>query len=195
MPEAAPPAGGPRDRYAPDPKPRSPVWEAIKWPLRKALLGIYLGVQLVRRHKLIALVTVALLIALIGAGVLVRQLTLPGPPPLTIERAGLPKLPNSVIHYLHGQVTFNGQEVWDSLDPTARTQTGSTERQIQASLDQERAQGVRTTRLVYSGGYQATDGTSHYTVEITGIFSGQPQTVTLYIVVGPSGLITTISSL
>lgn len=185
----------PQDRYTPDPKPRSQVWEGFKWPLRKALLGVYLGVQAARRHKRVALVVTVLLIGLIATGVVVRQLTLPGPPPLTIERPGLPALPNSVIHYLHGEITFNGQEVWDSLDPSARSQSGVTENQVQASLNQERAQGVQTTRMVYSGGYHASDGTSHYTIEIYGTLSGQAQIVTLYIVVGTSGLITRISTL
>jgi hypothetical protein len=189
------PAEPPPDRYAPDPKPRSPVWEAIKWPLRKALLGIYLGIQAARRHKLITLGVVVLLVALIGAGGVVYELTALAPPKVTIERPDLPALPASVLHYLHGEETFNAKEVWDSLDPDARTASGATEGQLQAGLDQARAQGNQTTRIVYSGGYRAADGTSHYTIEIYGSVSGQPETGTLYIVVGTNGLITRINAL
>ncbi len=195
--EIAPP-GPPdnqNDRYQPDFKRPSPVWQAIKWPLRKALLGVYIGIQAARRHKVVALVVSALLIALIATALIVRQLTLPGPPALAIDRPGLPAIPASVIHYLHGQETYNAQEMWTSLDSTARTQSNSTESQLQTTLDQERAQGVQITRYVYSGGYQGTDGASHYTIEVYATKSGQVGTYTWYFVVGSNGLIQSISSL
>jgi hypothetical protein len=187
---------GQRDRYEPDIKPPSPVWQAIKWPLRKALLGIYIGAQAARRHKIVALVVSALLVALIATALIVRQLTLPGPPALGIEKpASLPAIPTSVLHYLHGQETYNAQEMWNSLDSSARSQSGASESQLQSTLDQERSQGIQITRLVYSGGYQTPDGSSHYTFEVYATKSGQTGTFTWYFVVGSNGLITAIQSL
>lgn len=192
----APPPEGQSDRYQPDFKPPSPLWRTIKWPLRKALLGAYMSIQAARRHKVVALVVSALLIALIATALIVRQLTLPAPPALAIEKlTNLPAIPASVIRYLHGQETYNAQEMWDSLDTTARTSSNGTESQLQTTLSQERAQGIQITRYVYSGGYLAADGSSHFTIEVYATKSGQVGTYTWYFVVGSNGLIKSISSL
>ncbi len=179
----------------PDDRRPSPVWQAIKWPLRKALLGIYIGIQAARRRKAVALVVSALLIGLIATAVIVRQLTLPAASGVAIDQPGLPSIPASVMRYLHGQETYNAQEMWNSLDSSARAQSGSSESQLQATLNQERAQDVQITRYVYSGGYQSPDGTSHYTIEVYAMKSGQMGTFTWYFVVGSNGLITGVNSL
>jgi hypothetical protein len=172
------------------------VWRAIKWPLRKTLLAIYLALQAARRHKLVAVVVSALLIGLIATALVVRQLTLPGPPALAIDQPGLPPISASVLHFLHGQETYNAQEIWDSLDPTTRAQSGATESDIQSSLNQARAQGAQITRLIYSGGYQASDGTSHYTIEVYSTQSGrQVKPFTMIFSVGSNGLITNFGAL
>ncbi len=190
-----PPPEDDSDRYDPDVRPSSPVWQAIKWPLRKALLGLYIAIQAVRRHKLVTLVVSALLIGLIVTALIVRQLTLSGTTALAIEKPSLPAIPASVVHYLHGQATYNAQEMWDSLDTAARTKSSSTESQIQTTLNQERSQGVHVTRYIYSGGYQAPDGSSYYTIEVYALKSGQLGSFTWYFTVGSNGLITGVTTL
>ena len=69
------------------------MWQAIKWPLRKALLGLYIAIQAVRRHKLVTLVVSAMLIGLIVTTLIVRQLTLTGSTALAIEKPSLPAIP------------------------------------------------------------------------------------------------------
>jgi hypothetical protein len=179
------PPDDPNDRYRPDPRKPSPVWQAIKWPIRKLLLGVYYLIQAARRHKAVALVVSILLIGLIAAGVTIRQLTLPP------QQAGH-TIPTSVTHYFHGRETYNAQEVWNSFDPSLRANVGSVQ-QLQTVLDQDKAQGNTYTSYSYETSYQAADGGSIYVFQVYGASSGQPGSATLAVIVGSSGLITGIT--
>lgn len=169
------------------------VWEAVKWPLRKALLGVYLAAQAARRRPVIALVVLVALLALLGAGLVVHQMT--APPTVTIEQPSLPSLPASVTTYLHGQRTFNGHEVWASMDTAARRAGRGSETGLQYALDQERAQGLQITRYVYSGGYRPAGGQAHYTVEVDFTQGGKTGSHTWFFTIDATGLISGVSSL
>lgn len=173
-----------------EPRKRNPFWKAIKWPLRKLLLGIYLLLEVMRKHKREATVVGVLLLALVITGGVVYQATRPAPPPVTVERSSMPALPASVILYLHGRQHFNAAELWSAYDSTARSQLQTTEAQLQTSLNQEKSAGLSIDRYVYSGGYQSPDGTSHYTIEVYASQQGQTGVFTWYFDVGTNGLIT-----
>lgn len=173
-----------------EPRKRNPVWQAIKWPLRKALLGIYLALEAARRHKREAFVVGGLLLALVITGGVVYAATRPAPPPVTVERSTLPALPASVIHYLHARQRFDAAELWNTYDTTARSQLQTTEAKLQTSLNQEKAAGLSIDRYIYSGGYQSPDGTSHYVIEVYASEQGQTGVFTWYFDVGANGLIT-----
>ena len=173
-----------------EPRKRNPFWQAVKWPLRKLLLGIYLVIEASRKHRREAAIVGALLLVLLVTGVVVYQVTRPAPPPVTVERSSLPALPASVILYLHGRQHFNAAELWSAYDTTARSKLQTTEAQLQTSLNQEKAAGLSIDRYVYSGGYQSPDGTSHYTIEVYASEQGQTGVFTWYFDVGTNGLIT-----
>lgn len=179
------------DPYRPpdDRRPRNAVWQGIKWPLRKALLGAYLAVEVIRRHKREALVVGALLLALFVTGAVVYQVTRPAPPRVAVEKPALPSLPASVMHYLHARQRFDAAEMWAAYNATARSQLKTTEPQLQTALNQEKSAGLQITRYVYTGGYQSPDGTSHYTIEVYASEQGQSGVFTWYFEVGRDGLI------
>lgn len=176
-------------RLIEEPRRRNAVWQGIKWPLRKALLGAYDLTEAVRRHKRVTLVICALLLALIATGVGVYQLTRPAPPPVTIEQPTLPQLPASVIHYLHARQHFDAAEMLAAYNATARGQLKTTQAQLQTALNQEKSAGLQITRYVYTGGYQAPGGVAHYTIEVYASEQGQSGVFTWYFEVGPDGLI------
>jgi len=173
-----------------EPRKRNPVWQAIKWPLRKLLLGIYLLLEVMRKHKREATIVGVLLLALVITGGVVYQVTRPAPPPVTVERSSLPALPASVILYLHGRQHFNATELWNAYDSAARSQLQTTEAQLQTSMNQEKAAGLSIDRYVYSGGYKSPDGTSHYVIEVYASEQGQTGAFTWFFDVGANGLIT-----
>lgn len=173
-----------------EPRKRNPVWRAIKWPLRKLLLGIYLVGEATRKHKREAFIVLALLLALIVTGGVVYQVTRPAPPPVAIDQPALPALPASVIHYLHARQHFDAGEMWNAYNATARSSLQTTEPQLQTALNQEKAAGLTITRYVYTGGYRSPDGTSHYTIEVYASEQGQSGVFTWFFDVGTDGLIT-----
>ncbi len=173
-----------------EPRKRNPVWRAIKWPLRKLLLGIYLVGEATRKHKREAIVVGVLLLALIVTGGVVYQATRPAPPPVAIDQPTLPALPASVIHYLHARQHFDAAEMWAAYNATARNSLQTTEPQLQAALNQEKAAGLTITRYVYTSGYRSPGGTSHYTIEVYASEQGQSGVFTWFFDVGTDGLIT-----
>jgi hypothetical protein len=172
-----------------EPRKQNRVWQGIKWPLRKALLGIYMLGEAIRKHKREAMVIGALLLALIVTGAVVYQVTRPAPPRVAVEQPNPPPLPASVLHYLHARQHFDAAEMWAAYNSTARSSLNTTEPKLQTALNQQKAAGLAITRYVYTGGYRSPDGTSHYTVEVYASEQGQSGVFTWYFQVGSDGLI------
>lgn len=154
--------------YEPEPPRRQPrFWRIVKWPIRKALKGVYLIGSAARRHKIIALVVLLLIIALSAGGVEVYRIANPAPS-IPISDADRPALPDSVHHWLHGFVTFNAHEMWDSLSPQMQAtleQQNASETSLQGVLDQNRTSNT-TVQYHYTGGYQSSQGVSYYVVQV-----------------------------
>lgn len=169
--------------------PKQPwVWRAVKWPVRKFFKGLILTGSAAKRHKIVALVILALLIGAVGATYGVywathpetsqRQVTngtanAPGAQqpetPFTIINSSAPPLSPGVIHWLHAWKTHDGQEAWNALSATTQTNyqaQGIDESVVQTRLNQDRDQGMVYEQFIYTGGYFYPDGSSNYTVEV-----------------------------
>jgi hypothetical protein len=179
------PERDPSARYRPDPQRQSPVWQAVKWPIRKLLLGIYYLVQAARRHKVFALVVVVVLVALIGAGIAVRQLT---QPPQTI-----PDTPVSVTHFLHGRQTGNVQEMYSSLDPNLRN--SDMQSLLQNIVAQDKSQGLTITNYNPVEHYPSATGGTVYVYNVVVSEQGQSGNQTYTFIVGSNRLIQNFGSM
>ena len=108
-----------------------------------------------------------LIIALSTGGVAAYRIANPAPS-IPISDADRPALADSVHHWLHGFVTFNAKEMWDSLSPQMQAsleQQNATEADLQGVLDQNRSTNT-TVQYRYTGGYQSTQGISYYVVQV-----------------------------
>lgn len=174
--------------YEPEPPRRQPrVWRALKWPARKALKGIYLVGRTARLHKIVALVVLLLLLAFTAGGVVVYRIANPTPS-IPISNANRPELPDSVHHWLHGFVTFNAKEMWDSLSPQMQAtlaQQNATEASLQGVLDQNRSSNT-TVEYQYTGGYHSAQGGSYFVVQVMLHGSNGSGELTWYFVVDDS---------
>jgi len=205
--------------YVPPPQPRA--WRAVKWPLRQLFKGLYLTGSAAKRHKIVTLVILALLLGGAGATYGVYRATHPPTSPatsltgganagtsggsalpetpFTIVNSAAPPLSPSVIQWLHAWKTHNGQEAWNALSPTTQSgfkAQGLDESAIQQRLDQDRVQGIEYDQFIYSGGYFYPDGSSNYTVEVIQRMPTGGHTVLTWIfVVDPSGEILVAGSL
>ena len=165
------PAPPPTPIYIYEPEPprkQSRFRRAVKWPLRKGLKSVYMIGRAAHRHKLIALVVVALLIAL-GAGSYEAYRIANPEPSIPISDASRPAIPDSVHHWLHGFVAFNAQEMWDSLSPQMQStleQANNSETTLQGALDQNKSSHL-TVNYHYAGGYQTARGASYYIVQVS----------------------------
>lgn len=184
----------PAEPHIPREWPKVTVWQAVKWPLRKLLLGVYMAAETIRAQPRKALAITAIILAVLVVGGIASQtqrLTTHTTAPLVaVQQPGLPALPNSVQRYLQGQQRFNAAEMWATYTPATRASTTATEAQLSATLAQQKADGLRITRFVYSGGYRALDGTAHYTIEVYANEKGKIHTYTWFFAVGADGLIT-----
>lgn len=174
--------------------PKVTFWQAAKWPLRKLLLGVYLTTEAMRAQPRKALTVIAIILAVLVAGGLASQpqrAARATPTPIVaVEQAGRPPLPISIQRYLQGQQHFNAEEMWAAYAPTTRTSMTLTKEQFSAAIAQQKAAGLRITRYVYSGGYQAPDGTAHYTIEVYASEKGKTHISTWFFTIGADGLIT-----
>jgi|GEM_PF-1439396 hypothetical protein len=200
-----------RPRYEPEPVKRpSRFWRAVKWPIRKLLKAIYLAGRAIRRHRIIALVVLAILL-LGGGGYFAYHVTQRSGPvaifgnpgtasqngtsntPFTIIiSSSLPPLSPGVIDWLHAHKTYNGQELWDALSPALQAslkQQGITESTVQGQLNRQRQQGIAYDQFIYTGGYLAPNGTANYTVQVVISVNGQQSELTWYFVVDPNNQI------
>jgi hypothetical protein len=204
-----------RAQYVPEPPPKpSRFWRVVKWPLRKLFLVLYVIGVTIKRHRIAALVVLALLV-LVGGGTyglyrVTHPQTTTGQPggstgrtqpqtPFTITTAPTPPLPNAVITALHARKSFNAQEFWNALSPTYQASLKQSDPNIVTNLQQayvqEQAAGLQFDQFTYVGGYLAIDGNSNYTVEA--IFHvGQQEGIDIwYFAVDPSGQISYFQSL
>lgn len=170
-------------------------WQAVKWPLRKILLGVYVTAETMRAQPRKALAITAIILAVLTAGGIAAQTPRPTtratrPQLIAIEQPGLPPLAISVQRYLQGQQRFNADEMWAAYAPATRTAMTLTKGQLSATLAQQKADGLRITHYVYSGGYRAPNGTTHYTIEVYASEKGKTYISTWFFAVDPDGLIT-----
>ncbi len=174
--------------------PTVTFWQAVKWPLRKMLLGIYVIAEAMRAQPRKALTIMAIILAVLVAGGVASQAQQPIRAKQTslvaVEQTGRPPLPISVQRYLQGQQHFNADEMWAAYAPATRTSMTLTKEQFGATIAQQKADGLRIMRYVYSGGYRAPDGTAHYTIEVYASEKGKTHLSTWYFAVGADGLIT-----
>lgn len=179
------PQSDPEGRYRPDPKRPSPVWEAIKWPIRKLLLGLYYLVQAIRRNTVFALVVIVVLVALVGAGVAVHQMT---QPPQTT-----PDAPVSVAHFLHGRQTGNIQEMYSSLDPNLRN--SDMQSLLQSMVSQDKSESLTITNYSPVEHYPNATGGTVYIYKVGESEQGQSGSQMYTFVVGSNGLIQNFGSM
>ncbi|MBF6589004.1 MAG: hypothetical protein IVW57_00555 [Ktedonobacterales bacterium] len=199
-----------RPAYVPEPPPPpSRVARAIKWPIRKLLKGLYLLTAAARSHRAVSVVLLVIILGLLGSGVVVYRATHPsgdvaglgptatgglygGTTPFTVVNAAAPPLPASMIQWMHGHKYFDAQEVWNTF--SAREQQALTQKKITASTLQDnfntlKSQGFQFTEFIYSGGYRAPDGTSHYTIEVLYARGNQAGLQTYYFLLDADGKI------
>lgn len=198
------------DLYAPEPpKQQPPFWRAIKWPLRQIIKGIYLTGVLAKRHRVVAVIVLAVVLVLALSGYAAYQVVQQqeiareqGNLTASINLAYAPNashLPLSVLHFLHSQQTFNAQEEWTTLSQSMRStiqQQGGSVSAIQQNLDQARTNGLKIDRFVSSGGYTDPDtSVSHYTVEAYAELGGARKVLTWFFVVNSAGAIDNVQNL
>jgi hypothetical protein len=193
--------------YEPEP-PRQPsrFWRAVKWPIRQALKGIFLVGSAANRHRLATLVVLAVVALLGGSAYGVYHYThpatgtLPGRAatgihgsrvntPFTIVQQEAPPLPASIISWLHGQKTYDANEMWNSLSPREQAslqQQGVTEQTLQNTVNQEKAAGITFEQFIYTGGFAAGGPTDNYTVQVIVDQNGQRALRTEYFLVDPT---------
>ncbi len=181
-----PPSGGEQAALA----PRNLIWRAVKWPLRKLLLGAYLAGDAICRRPLAALAVGALaLAALITSTAVIVATRAPATQTVTVAQPALPPLPASVLRYLRARQRFDAADMWAAYDATGRSDLKISESQLQATLDQQQKAGLTITRYVYSGGFRAPDGTTRASIEVYTTEHGHASVATWYFVVGTDGLI------
>lgn len=190
-----------RDRSRDDAPRPNPLWQVVKWPVRKALLGASLAVDALHRRSRVALgIAVIVALALIVGGVIfaVTRSAPPrssAPPIVRVEQPALPPLPATVQRFLHARQRFDAAGMWPAYDTAGQRALGMTESQLQAALDQQKRAGETITRYVYTGGYKAPDGTAHYTIEAYMVQQGHTTVFTWYLDVGSDGMITRLTDL
>jgi hypothetical protein len=195
-----PPSESKLDLYGPPPpKPQSPFWKAVKWPIRQAIKGIYLLFSAAGRHKLVTAIILGTLLLLTGGGVVLYRALHPDAIDAHITtQANLPPLPHSVKQFIEGYHTYNGQEVWDSLSATKQqqdAQQGGSAADMSSTLSQAKAQGIRYEDFIYAGGYIGADGIGHYMVEAEIFTQDGKQVANLYFVTEPGGKILAFANL
>jgi hypothetical protein len=197
-----------RAQYVPEPPPKpSRFWRVVKWPLRKLFLVLYVIGATIKRHRVAALVVLALLVLVGGGTYGLYRVTHPQTTtgqaggsirstqpqtPFTVTSAPTPPLPNAVIAALHAHKTYNAQEFWNSLSPQFQAYLKTNqldESAYQQIYAQEQAAGVVYDQFIYVGGYLAIDGVGNYTVEAV-LHEGQQLGIDIwYFTVDPNGQI------
>ena len=149
-----PPVGRPAERaratHAPNGTSwRDSLWRAIKWPLRKLLLGVYLAGEALERRSRVALATLALvgvaLIALMAAGALLAARaeapSAASQAVVAVERPAQPALPASVLRFLGARQRFNAVGMWNACDAQGQHDMQIPQSQLQPTLNQLKQAG------------------------------------------------------
>lgn len=196
--------------YEPEPpKRQSRFWRMIKWPLRQIIKGIYLTGVFAKRHRVVAVIVVAVVLVLAASGFVayrvVRQQEIAREQNSLAASINLVSssqtgaLPLSVLHFLHARKTYNAQEEWDSLSPSLHAQIqqqGGNVSSIQQNFDQARANGLKLDRFVSSGGYtNPSSGVSHYTIEVYAEEGSTQGLLTWFFIVDADGYVSSINDL
>jgi hypothetical protein len=191
-------------------KKPSRFWRVVKWPIHQLLKGIYLVGSFINRHRIISLIALILVAAMVTGGVLTFRalnperpqtassgssgtgsINLPDTPFTVVNGAQIP-LSNGVVLWLHGTKSYNAQELWNGMSTELKTAfqvQGSTEADLQATLDNFRTQGLKFDEYVVSGSFQFPDGTATYTVEAVAHDTTQRYILTWYFRTDPTGQI------
>jgi hypothetical protein len=202
----------PPQQYVPERPQPARFWRVVKWPLRKLFLVLYVIGSAIKRHRLAALIVLALLILVGGGTYGLYRVT--HPPvvkttarsssstqpvtPFTINSAAPPPLAPAVINALHAEKTFNAQEFWNSMSPQFQAYLKTNqldEGALQQIYAQGQAAGVVYDQFIYVGGYLAIDGVGNYTVEAV-FHVGQQEGIDIwYFTVDSNGQISYFQSL
>lgn len=204
------PPAPPAYLYEPEPpKRQSRFWRMIKWPLRQIIKGIYLTGVFAKRHRIVAVIVLAVVLVLAASSFVAYRVVRQHE--TALEQNSLTAsinldsssqtgtLPLSVLHFLHARKTFNAQEAWDSLSPSLHSQIqqqGGSVSSIQQSFDQARASGLKLDRFVSSGGYtNSSTGVSHYTIEVYAEEGSAQGLLTWFFIVDANGYISSFNDL
>lgn len=205
----APQYNVPPPQYTPEPvKKPSRFWRVVKWPIHQLLKGIYLLGSLVNRHRIISLIGLVVVAAMVvGGGVTYRALNperpkvsstgttgnviIPDTPFTVVNGAQVPPS-NGVLLWLHGAKTYNAKELWNGMSQqyqAAFQLNGSSQADLQKTLDGWRTSGLKFDEFILAGSYQFPDGTATYTFEVV-VHEGQQRGIfTWYFRTDPSGQI------
>lgn len=204
------PQASPAYLYEPEPpKRQSRFWRMIKWPLRQIIKGIYLTGVFAKRHRVVAVIALAVVLVLAASGFAAYQVVRQQEAAqeqsslaTSINLVSSPQagnLPLSVLHFLHARKTYNAQEEWDSLSSSLHAQIqqqGGSVSAIQQNFNQARANGLKLDKFVSSGGYtNPSTGISHYTIEVYAEEGSAQGLLTWFFIVGADGYISSINDL
>lgn len=209
--ESAPAHAPPPPIYTAEPlKKPSRLWRIVKWPIHQLLKGIYLVASFINRHRIISLIALILIAAMVVGGVLTYRALNPERPqsassgstgtgginipdtPFTVVNGAQIPLSNGVVLWLHGTKTYNAQELWNGMSANLKSAfqlQGSTENDLQQTLDTFRTQGLKFDEYVVAGSFQFPDGSATYTVEVIAHDTTQRYILTWYFKADPTGQI------
>ena len=201
----------PPPNYTAEPlKKPSRFWRIVKWPIHQLLKGIYLVASFINRHRIISLIALLAVAAMVTGGVLTYRalnpehaqsangstsgtggVNVPDTPFTVVNGAQIP-LSNGVVLWLHGTKIYNAQELWNGMSTELKSAfqlQGSTEADLQQTLDSFRTQGLKFDEYVVAGSFQFPDATATYTVEVIAHDTTQRYILTWYFRTDPTGQI------
>ncbi len=195
-------------RYEPDAPPRSPLVQALRWPLHQALKAIFLLVAWLARSRKRALLAGMLVAALVGGTILLAQrsaasqpqavgpgsiFAAPGAFQVTYNTQGLAPLPATVEDMLRAVHDYDAHAFWQQLDPrtqAALQKQGKSEQTYADAFASAKSQGIVYSQFIYTGGFVYSDGGGNYMVLVAGMQGNQPLAPeTWYFEVVPGGKI------
>lgn len=148
---------------APRPGAGLVIRRTLRLLLRRFLYLLTLLLRPLRRHALLAVVTLGLL------GVIGWETSMLWAPPATSTtpdtRVSMIAPSSAVENYIKGRQNFNAELMWAAFSPDVqarRIQSGQSKDNLQAQADQERTMGIRYLNYEYVGGVNLDDGGKMY---------------------------------